>query len=37
MPMTGTISGPVTAKGKTKSNPLPLLKVKIFSKSLVGF
>ena len=36
MPMTGVISGLVTAKGKTKSNPLTRLKVRIFSKSVVG-
>ena len=37
MPMTGVISGLLTPKGKTKSNPLARLKVRIFSKSVVGF
>ena len=37
MPMAGVISGLVRAKGKTKSNPLARLKVRIFSKSAVGF
>ena len=37
MPMTGVISGLVTPKGKTNSNPLATLKVRIFSKFLVGF
>ena len=37
MPMTGVISGLVTAKGKNKSNPMIRLKVRIFSKSVVGF
>ena len=35
MPMTGVISGFVTPKDKTKSNPLAKLKVRIFSKSVV--
>ena len=37
MPMTGVISGVVTPKDKTKSNPLARLKVRIFSKSVVSF
>ena len=37
MPMTGVISGVVTSKDKTKSNLLATLKVRIFSKSVVGF
>ena len=37
MPMTEVISGVVTPKDKTKSNPLPRLKVRIFSKSVVTF
>ena len=37
MPMTGVISGVVTPKDKTKSNPLARLKVRIFSKSAVSF
>ena len=37
MPMTGVISGVVTPKGKTKSKPLARLKVRIFSKTVVGF
>ena len=35
--MTGVISGVVTHKDKTKSNPLARLKVRIFSKSVVSF
>ena len=34
MPMTGVISGVVTPKDKTKSNPLARLKVRIFTKSV---
>ena len=37
MPMTGVISGLLTPKCKTKSNPLARLKVRIFPKSVVGF
>ena len=37
MLMTGVISGFVTPKDKTKPNPLARLKVRIFSKSVVGF
>ena len=37
MPMTEVISGLVTPKDKTKSNPLAKLDVRIFSKSLVSF
>ena len=37
MPMTGVISGVVTPKDKTKSNPLAGLKVRIFWKSVVSF
>ena len=37
MPMTGVISGVITPKDKTKSNPLARLKVRIFSKSVVSF
>ena len=36
MPMTGVISGTVTPKDKTKSNPLARVKVRIFSKSVVS-
>ena len=36
MPMTGVISGVVTLKDKTRSNPLARLKVRIFSKSVVN-
>ena len=32
MPMTGVISGTVTPKDKTKSNPLARVKVRMFSK-----
>ena len=32
MPMTGVISGTVTPKDKTKSNPLASVKVRMFSK-----
>ena len=37
MPMTGVISGVVTAKDKTKSNHLAGEKVRILSKSVVNF
>ena len=37
MPLSEVISGLVTPKGKTKSKPLARLKVRIFSKSVVGF
>ena len=37
MPMTGVISGVVTPKDKINSNPIARLKVRIFSKSVVGF
>ena len=37
MPMTGVISGVVTPRDKTKSNPLARLKLRIFSKSVVSF
>ena len=37
MPMTGFISGVVTPKDKTKSNPLARLKVTIFSKLVRSF
>ena len=37
MPMTGVVSGVVTAKDKTKSNPLAREKVTIFSKSVTTF
>ena len=37
IPMTGVISGVVTPKDKTKSEPLDRLKVSIFSKTVVGF
>ena len=37
IPMTGVISGVVTPKDKTKSNPLARLKVRIFTKSVVSF
>ena len=37
MPMTGVISGVITPKDKTKSNPLAILKVRLFSKSVVNF
>ena len=37
MSMTGVISGVVTPKDKTKSNPLAREKVRIFSKSVVRF
>ena len=37
MAMSGVVSGVVTSKDKTKSNPLPRLKVRIFSKSVVSF
>ena len=37
MPMTGVISGVDTPTGKTKSKPLARLKVRIFSKAVVGF
>ena len=37
MPMTGVISGVVTPKEKRKSNPLAREKVRILSKSVVGF
>ena len=37
MPMTGVISGVVTPKDKNKSNHLARLKVRIFSKSVIGF
>ena len=33
MPMTGVITGVVTPKDKTKSNPVAREKVRIFSKS----
>ena len=35
--MTGVISGVVTPKDKSKSNPLARLKIRIFSKSVIGF
>ena len=35
--MTRVISGVVTLKNKTKSNPLTRLNVSIISKSVVGF
>ena len=37
IPMTGLISGVVTPKDKTKSNPLAREKVRILSKSVVVF
>ena len=37
MTMTGVISGVVTHKDKTKSNPLARLKVRNFSKYVVSF
>ena len=37
MSMTGVISGAVTPKDKNKSNHLARLKVRIFSKSVIGF
>ena len=37
MPMTRVISGVVTPKDKTKSNPTARLKDRIFSKSVVSF
>ena len=37
MPMTRVITGVVTPKDKTKSNPLARLKVRIFSKSVLSF
>ena len=37
MPMTGVKSEIVTTKDQIKSNSLPRLKVRIFSKSVVGF
>ena len=37
MPMTRVISGFVTPKDKTKSNPLPRIKVRMFWKIVVGF
>ena len=37
MPMTGFISGVVTPKDKTKSNPLAREKVRILSKSFPVF
>ena len=37
MPMTGVITAVVTPKNKTKSNPLPRLKVTIFLISVVAF
>ena len=37
MPMTGVISGVITPKDNTKSNPLARLKVSIFSKPVLSF
>ena len=37
MPMTEVISGVVTPRDKTKSNPLARLKLRIFSISVVSF
>ena len=37
MPMTGVISGVVTPKDKTKSNPLARQKVRTLSKSVISF
>ena len=37
MSMTGVISGVVTPKDKSKSNPLARFKIRIFSKSVIGF
>ena len=37
MPVIGVASGVVTAKDKTKSNPHAREKVRILSKSVVGF
>ena len=37
MPIIGVISGFVTPKDKSKSNPLARLKVRIFLKSMVTF
>ena len=37
IPMNGVISGVMRPKDKTKSNPVPREKVRIFSKSGVNF
>ena len=37
MPMAGVISGVVTSKDKTKSNPLGREKVRMLSKCVVSF